>query len=296
MSEDRREEKALEAFLKRGSRVSKAYQDASEEQPPEALDEAILAASRRAVGSGPRRLGWTRRWGTPLAAAAVLVLAVAVVINLQDEPRIALMKELESLQASPDALTPGERPQSAERDAAASINAMPQAEIAIRRAEKKPPSSASPAPAQSTGKSLADRAPPPSAPQARLADQAQQYRADVPAEPAPDRAGPPDTSAKSAATGVRAVGDSASQASRSKLDRAEELKEAGELREEPAASATPIPPETLLEQIEALYAQGRSEEGDRALREFCRGFPQYRLPEQLGRHAARLGLDCAPVK
>jgi hypothetical protein len=92
------------------------------------------------------------------------------------------------------------------------------------------------------------------------------------------------------------VGDSASQASRSKLDRAEELKEAGELREEPAASATPIPPETLLEQIEALYAQGRSEEGDRALREFCRGFPQYRLPEQLGRHAARLGLDCAPVK
>lgn len=56
------------------------------ETPPEALDAAILAASRRAVGAGPRppAVGSLARWRAPLAAAAVLVLSVSVVWLGQD--------------------------------------------------------------------------------------------------------------------------------------------------------------------------------------------------------------------
>ncbi|MGH8629597.1 MAG: hypothetical protein ACREU7_02380, partial [Burkholderiales bacterium] len=79
---------------------------------------------------------------------------------------------------------------------------------------------------------------------------------------------------------------------------ARELDESRAMRKQSAAqpAAAPVAPGTLIEQIEAHYAQGRTEEGDRALREFCRDFPGYALPKALGRQAARLRLDCAPRK
>jgi hypothetical protein len=55
--------------------VEAAWRAASREEPPAALDAAIRAAARRAVGAGPARARQTRWW--PLAAAAV-VAAVAV--------------------------------------------------------------------------------------------------------------------------------------------------------------------------------------------------------------------------
>ena len=51
---------------------------ASREGPPAALDDAIRAAARRAVGAGPSRARHMRSW--PLAAAAVVtVLAIGIV-------------------------------------------------------------------------------------------------------------------------------------------------------------------------------------------------------------------------
>src|SRR3954463_14154568 len=69
----------------RDPQVSKAYRDLGAEEPPRALDEAILAASRRAAESRPAPLvvpTGRRRWYFPIAAAAVIVLAVAVTVEM----------------------------------------------------------------------------------------------------------------------------------------------------------------------------------------------------------------------
>lgn len=60
----------------RDPKVSRRYRDLGSEEPPKALDDAILAAGRRASARRPRR------WYAPLAAAAILVLAVGVAVHV----------------------------------------------------------------------------------------------------------------------------------------------------------------------------------------------------------------------
>ena len=62
----------------RDPQVSRRYRELGSEEPPPALDQAILAASRQAAA--PRR-----RWYVPLAAAAVALLAVGVALHVQRE-------------------------------------------------------------------------------------------------------------------------------------------------------------------------------------------------------------------
>src|SRR5688572_27109142 len=57
-------------------KASERYRELPREEPPRALDDAILAASRRAVRG-------RNRWSVPLAAAAVIVLAVAVTMHVE---------------------------------------------------------------------------------------------------------------------------------------------------------------------------------------------------------------------
>jgi hypothetical protein len=277
VSEERREQEAVEEFLQRRSRVTQAYRDASGEQPPPALDAAILAASRRAAGARPRRLGWAARWGTPLAAAAVLVLAVAVMLRYQEEPQIAQLKAPE---VAPKAVMPSdaqeERPIA---DVKREVRVRGQPEIAAAPA---PP----PVSVESAGKTLADRAPAPVAKERRDAQRMSQAAPSAPAE----------AEQKQAAAGVGAVADHAAPAARPEPRAAKELDESLAMRKQAAGppAAASARPEALIRQIETHYDQGRTEEGDRALRQFCRDFPGYALPEALGRHAARLRPDCAP--
>src|SRR5688572_31177500 len=70
----------------RDPQVSKRYRELGAEEPPRALDQAIIAASRRAVESRPAPLvgpGGRRRWYFPVAAAAVITLAVAVTVQVE---------------------------------------------------------------------------------------------------------------------------------------------------------------------------------------------------------------------
>jgi hypothetical protein len=86
MGQDKHEQE-FEEYLKGDSPLSEAYQHASKEQAPEHMDDAILAASRKAVKSRPRYAfsPFASDWHVPLSLAAVLVLSVTVIVTMQEE-------------------------------------------------------------------------------------------------------------------------------------------------------------------------------------------------------------------
>ena len=301
MSEDRRQEDPLEEFLDRRSPLSSTYRDASADRPPAVLDEAILAASRRAVRSGPRRIGWARKWGTPLAAAAVLVLAVAVVLNLEDDPQIAQFKETRVPPAGrSDA---GAKVKSSEPDAAELAVGKREEKAKTRDREAEERSAFVSQPAGPPGDAryyigpVAPAVPSPGKRNQAPVESATAPKVGAAAQSVREQVAAPSPVSKAAGTEIEDGVRSDSLASRRLEEKAAELDEAAALRKQSAAApsaATPGAAETRIEQINAHYAQGRTEEGDTALREFCRSFPAYALPEGLRGHAGRLGLDCAP--
>ncbi|OAI52850.1 hypothetical protein AYO46_04170 [Betaproteobacteria bacterium SCGC AG-212-J23] len=76
-------------------KVSGRYRELPLEEPPRALDDAILAASRRAV---------RRRWYFPVAAAAVIVLAVAVAVHIDRDQPVTEMATEAAPAAAPEPL------------------------------------------------------------------------------------------------------------------------------------------------------------------------------------------------
>jgi len=70
----------------RDPKVSQHYRSLAKDEPPAELDAAILAAARRAAESRPAPLvapTGRRRWYFPLAAAAVIALAVGVSLQVE---------------------------------------------------------------------------------------------------------------------------------------------------------------------------------------------------------------------
>lgn len=77
--------------------------------PPAALDDAIRAAARRAVGAGPRPAakGWVRRHTPQLAAAAVVVLSVSVVmVGIEERPDLVRISPAGAPPSAADAQAP----------------------------------------------------------------------------------------------------------------------------------------------------------------------------------------------
>jgi hypothetical protein len=101
------------AETERDEKVTRAYRALGGEEPPSALDEAILARARRSP----------MHWRVPLSIAAVLVLAVGVVLRVQHE-----RTEAESVALAPQVM---ETPRPAAKPAA-----VPAAVERARRAEE----------------------------------------------------------------------------------------------------------------------------------------------------------------
>ena len=72
----------------RDAEISRRYRALDREEPPRALDEAIISAAHGAVETHPAPLvapTARRRWYVPLAAVAVIVLSVVVTLQMQRE-------------------------------------------------------------------------------------------------------------------------------------------------------------------------------------------------------------------
>jgi type IV secretory pathway VirB10-like protein len=94
-------------------KVSRRYRELPREEPPRHLDDAIRAAARRAVHTRPAPLvvpTGRQRWYFPLAAAAIIVLAVAVTMHVEREQP---GEEIVSSQGTPAEEVKAEKPQSA---------------------------------------------------------------------------------------------------------------------------------------------------------------------------------------
>lgn len=240
--------------------VSRRYRELPDEQASRALDEAILAASRRAARTRPAPLvapTGRQRWYVPLAAAAVIVLAAGLGLHLQLErpevedvtpPSPAVLKTPPPKeQAKPEAAK--EKPQTAQTQ---------NRRKAEERAEPAHPQAREDAPQPFKDESLARTAPESTAAESRAmaAPKAQAMRAPAPA------AAPP-------AAGARA--DNASR------DQIEQSVASGAV----AKRAIAEPPEKALERIAELRAAGKHEEADKALAEFRKRFPDYRMSEEM---------------
>ena len=86
--------------------ISSAYKNAVPDLPPPAMDDAIRAAAHRAVKSQPHLTSksWVARWSAPLSAAALVVLAVSVGLNVNDAPQQSASSALG------DAVAPNAKP------------------------------------------------------------------------------------------------------------------------------------------------------------------------------------------
>jgi hypothetical protein len=259
--------------------VSRLYRGLAREEPPAALDRSILAASRRAVS----KPALARRWAAPVSIAAVLVLAFGVTLQMQrEEPGIeysAPSKPPSVPSAAPAASPPppAEKPAAA-RSVAPEPQAFPRAKSAPAaparklRKEASPQLDRAPAPIEkqeALGESPAARSEArpfsePEAPHPLLAPPASKFAPIVPSKPV-------------ATTGIRGLNreelrsapQSAAPAARSGADAAS------------ANDRLQSDEERELERIAKLRLEGRADEADKALDEFRRKHPDYRIPEAM---------------
>ena len=215
----------------RDPQISQRYRELGAEAPPPELDRAILAAARRAT---TRR----NRWYPSLAAAAVLIFAVAIVVQIERQPPDQAPL---SAPPTPEAAPPTRdqvAPQVREAPAAKPAPRRPAPQFAPEpppRAESAPAAPA-PAPAPESNANIA-------APAAGVAADAQRKRADeMRAAPQLQRS-------------MAAPRSAASTAARDEE-----------------------PPERWLERIIELRREGKQEEADKQLAAFRARYPDYKLP------------------
>ena len=279
-------------------RISKRYRELPREEPSRHVDEAILAAARRAAHTRPAPLvvpSGRQRWYFPLAAAAIIVLAVAVTVHMEREQPAEEIVSTNSVTASAPAREAHSAPRAADSPPAK------------QPAPAAAPSAPAPASSGARGFELRDQAAneerakrdtaplrtepqprfdlqappprldlqvPPPAPPAELQKRREAVAADSVGAIAPGSAAERRTAAAAAP---------APQASSAPLRRAEEG-----ARKVPALSAAAVQsPEQWLQGIADLRSQGYHDEADRQLAEFRKRYPEYRIPEAMLRKVER---------
>lgn len=251
-------------------KISQRYRELGAEEPPRALDEAILAAATRSARSlhGSAR-PWSRRWVVPLSLAAVIVLSVTVTLRIQHErPGIEAPAPpaKESVPASP-------APQVKEP--------APTAAAPVADAQPKPKvegqlNAAAGAPARERpAKPASQDEPKPFAPPLR--DQAPA------ASPAAAVAPAPAAAVSSRADVARGAESSVAGAVAQQAGPVQALAKRAEAQVNLQAET----PERELERIAELRRQGKHDEADKALADFRKRYPDFRIPEAMRERVER---------
>ena len=257
----------------RDPKVSRRYRELGAEEPPRELDQAILAAAYRAADHAHAPLvtpAGRHRWYFAFGAVAVLVLAVAITVQVERQP-------------DPEALPPT----TASVPSGRVDNFESQAEKESRgQAEpSKPLAEAAPPPARERRKAPAQAAKPPASspaeakPQTAEVARADRLEARQEKAPAVEMQNAP---AAAPATPAPSQADSREQSSAAAagmlLARPEAKTEQGRAV---ASVASALSPQQLLERIAELRRQGKHEEADKALAEFRKQYPDYRISEEM---------------
>jgi len=239
-------------------KISGRYRELGDEEPPRELDQAILAAAHRAADRAHAPLlapAGRHRWYFAFGAAAILVLAVAITVQVDRQ-----QLDPEALPAASDGRKSDGRIESRQyaEPAKSQPGALPDQAPAqeARRKTAQAPAPAKPQPAENAAK-----------PQAAELARADRLEARQEREPEKkERAAAAD--APSPRLTQRAPGSQAAPA--------------------PAAPAPPVlasavalSPEQLLERIAELRKEGRHDEADKALAEFRQRYPDYRISDEM---------------
>ena len=257
------------------SRHSRIYREASSEEPPAALDAAILDAARKQVAKPERhaRSPWLR-WMAPASAIATLVLGVSIALLVEREQpettRDMSIHPIRSLQSPSTArTTESDLPKPAD-SLAPEMTAKP--EVPAPTAPLRAPTATSPAQAPAA-------LPAPAAP----------VLAPRPAEvaPAAAQAFPAESRAKAvesklSAPGAAAESNAAADSALGGPGAAAPAAPAAAVRLAPLRQqATQRSPEAWLADISRLRREGRDKEAAEQLAEFRIAYPAYAVPENL---------------
>lgn len=259
----------------RDAKVSAAYRALGAEEPPRTLDDAILAAARREAGARPAPVALRagrQRWYAPLATAAVLVLAVAMTVNMQTERpgiespvpqasaplpaadrEVAKVSEAEvAKQVKREVAEPvaAEKLTMAQRKAVADVRLARSKDDAPTATPAAPPAASEPKPFMAERPAMAGSA-----------------SSDASRNIAPSAAG-----ALAQPREERSLRDAQADPAQAKRAEAPARMQAQKLADTP---------ERELERIAELRAQGKHDEADKALAEFRKRSPDYRIPEAM---------------
>jgi len=253
--------------------VSQAYRRLGADEPPPSLDDAIRAAARRSARP------WTRRWGLPVSIAAVVVLSLTVTLRIADE-----QPDLTRPEARPDTRPEPRSQAQPEMAAGPAPEARAPAAPPVLAESAKPdvprPRAAAPVPAADPKAFPAP--PPPAAPEpARSVASAEAPAAELRRERAADVAAAGAAASRVEESSARDVASarSGTPAAPAMSARRAEAPAVAKLAQES--------PEQELERIARLRAEGKHEDADKALAEFRKRFPEFRIPEPMLRRVER---------
>ena len=87
MTNEKNNDRELDRYLQGNDELSKEYREISLDSPPDHIDKAILAASKKAVEAKPVNVitPFSSHWYIPASIAAVVVISVLLVFNIPDD-------------------------------------------------------------------------------------------------------------------------------------------------------------------------------------------------------------------
>jgi hypothetical protein len=282
-----------------GEKLDAAYRALAREEPRAAIDDAILAASRRAVAKPSA----AHRWAAPVSIAAVLVLAFGVTLHMREESPGIESPDLDAAsRRAAGTITAPEpaKPAPADRMLESPSAPKPTAPPAPVRAKKLDVQSkrerVEPRAMEELGGSLRDQAvavperkdiktysaniaePSPHKEAIMQAPVSQSAPAPAARVAAPVSSAPPPTVPPAAGSSAAAAASAAPAVGALRLKR-----EAAAVAQERAVAADAQIDELTrdLEAIAKLRAEGRNEEADKALEEFRRKHPGHRIPDAM---------------